>query len=206
MKHTLSILNPYNYRAFARVAYYNPTTRKLIATDTFRLHITSIDLWASHLYLDHTGNEVTTVREYRTVKGEFSSRKTKTYIDYACPKFPDINHFMNRVNYQSSTVSFDIQKIKALLKHPLINKDSTNAILHHDGSITIELKDWLSERHPDIFTSLPDFTDIGINLSYLLDGIQYLDQSNITIEWKTSLSPLHFSDATNHALIMPLKI
>jgi len=204
MIHTLSILDPFNIRPLARVAYYNPTTRQLISTDTFRLHITHIDLWASPIYFDKTGNETTTVRSYKNKRDGSARKKTPYFIDSLCPVFPDIEPFMDRTNYETSEVQFHIHKIKELIKHPLIANHNT--ILHNDGSITIALKDWLTERHENIFTAIPNLPRIGINLQYLFEGIQYLNPLDTVIEWKNPLAPIHFSDSKHHALIMPLKI
>lgn len=209
LKHVTNILDPFSYRPLCHVAYYNPSTKQLASTDTFRLHVQSIDLWESPIYFDHTGSPVTSVRMYKTKRGEGASRKTPHFIDEPLPQFPDIVPFMSRANYHSQLVTFDIPAIKKLLKHPLIQQNYHSA-LHSDGSITIHLNDWLIERHDNIFTSIIDHnnfpTYIGINLQYLLEWIEHLYSTSILMEWKMSLTPVHFSDDTRHSLIMPLKI
>ncbi len=200
MKHTISILDPYNIRAIARVAYYNPTTKQLIATDTFRLHINSIELWESPLYFDSTGNEVTTIRTYTRKYWEPARKKTPRFYDSPPPNFPDITMFMDRTNHRNAPVVFNIPRIKSIMK------DNNHAILHHDGSVTIRLQNNLTEHHASIFTPIPSLPDIWINLHFLLDGIIHLDPIYTIMEWRNELSSLHFSDATQHALIMPLKL
>ena len=185
--------------------YYNPVTKAIASTDSFRLHEIKIDLWPDRILFDTKGNVFTPANPN----------------DY---KFPDYqNFFPTEQQAPIFPALIDIEILKSMgyhLKpyqyHSIINFStwhiSNNKKYQYDNILTLDIK--------QVFQKLPSplsvTHDIGININYLYNALRYLDKPTkkadtpIKVQSKNELSPLvvHWliDNAPARALIMPLKI
>lgn len=189
--------------------YYNPVTKSVASTDSFRLHEIKIDLWTDRLLFDTKWNIY---------------QPYEKPLDYHGYNFPDYESFFpTEEQAPRFPVLIDIEILKSMDYHlkyynynTIINFStwhiSNNKKYFYNDIITFDIK--------QIFQKLPSplsvTHDIGINVHYLYNALRYLDKPTkradtpVKIQSKNELAPLiiHWlvDNAPARALIMPLKI
>lgn len=189
--------------------YYNPTTKKAVSTDSFRLHEISIDLWENQLLFDTKWNIY---------------QPYEKPLDYHGYNFPDYENFFP-TEQQAPTFSalIDIEILKSMDYHmkpyqynSIINFStwhiSNNKKYQYNNIIALDIKQAFQKLPSQLSTT----HDIGININYLYNALWYMDKPTkradtpVNVQSKSELSPIaiHWiiDNAPARALIMPLKI
>lgn len=185
--------------------YYNPITKAIVSTDSFRLHEIQIDLWSDRILFDIKGNVFTpsNPKDYN-----FPDYESFFHTPEQAPLFPalidikileSMDYHLKPYNH-NSIINFSTWHI------------SNNKKYQYDNILTLDIK--------QVFNHIPwplsPTHDIGINVDYLYNSLRYLDKPTkkantpIKVQSKNELSPLvvHWliDNAPSRALIMPLKI
>lgn len=198
-----------NIRPTLSYIYYNPVTKSVASTDSFRLHEIKIDLWPDQLLFDTKGNVY---------------QPYEKPLDYHGYNFPDYeNFFPTEEQAPLFPALIDIEVLKSMDYHlkpynynSIINFStwhiSNNKKYVYNNVITLDIK--------QVFQKLPAPTstthDIGININYLYNALRHYDKPTkkadtpARVQSKNELAPLviHWliDNAPARSLVMPLKI
>lgn len=191
---TESTANPWVRPTLAYV-YYLPETKKIVSTDSFRLHELSIDLWEERLYFNDKGESFTPspLGRFPDYEGFFpkDTRKYNVLVDSENLKLMD--YLLKPFGYHV-TLNFKTRKMSVHGYNPAI-EDFKCECFFTKAEIDIEY-------------------DIGINVHYLYTALRHYDKANtktvVAVESKAPMSPFVTYWTIDwlpvRSLIMPIKI